>query len=556
MTFRRVVSLFFLALFLFSPYNHPLSAAEPKKTEVPRYLLAVGGDCTPEPLKIYNALTGECVKDLSSLDLGHWPIRNHTKISFSADGKRLVVPAGNRRDNPDRNGPVDTVFVIDVESGKILRDFGRESGEHADISPDGKYVVSTLYHADERGENENGNGEKYYRNDVKLWDVDTGKLLQTWKHPKDGGIPFKAISFSCDGKNVVTTRGGVAEIREIPSGRIAATLDVGGHNVCFSPDGKYLGLSRGVWDIQTGKCLYKFDTDNTSFAWSPSGKFVVAPGKNDTFCLYSSQNGELIKELSPGGKYALSVAWSPDEKYIAFAQWYTSKSVSIYDVKNDKFINRFGGGSTSALAFMPFPPEQMKIIEKQRVADELLEKGLAYLKVGQKGLAVAEFRKAATADKDSWEADFVLGLVEAYGNKNTGNAYLAFSRCEKKSQDAAVLNNLAVASALRGRYVDALTMWEKLAEKEPSPPTVVLHNVALLMDKVNKRRINSLSMAQTKRLTDLHLKLLKINPNGHDPERNWRLMPLPGVTDGKEYEAIFMKRFPSGKPNGVAYEWR
>ena len=542
---RRIIFLCFLAIL---SVNYLTAADSKKQTEEPRYLVVVGYDMGGG-IKIFDALTGECVKDLDSLKF--IPVRNYTKFSLSADGKHLVVPAGYKHhyESDEYGRYAETVSVIDVKSGQIIRNLGRESGEHGAISPDGKFVVS-MY----------GNKQP----EIKLWETETGKLLKKWKHPNGSDseltphiniVGVKPVAFSQDGRYVAAHWNGVAGVWEIPSGEAVATLHLGGNsgNICFSPDGKYLGGSRGVWDIKTGECLYHFDTAWWSFDWSPDGKYVVKNSNENRYSIHDARTGEKMKEPSPPGVYGFSVACSPDGKYIAFGQW--SDDASIYDVENDKFVSHFGKGNISALAFVPFSAEQMKILEKRREAAELLTQGVDYLKLGQKKMAVDELKKAADADKEAWEADFVLGLVEAFSNNSVANAYAAFQRCEKKTKDAAVVNNFAVTSAIRGKHADALAAWETLAESA-SPPDAVAQNVGVMMERVNQRKLTSLSAPQKKQLIDLHLKLKKKSPDAYDATHGWRFMPLPGLTDNEECEAFFTRKPVKGKPKEAAYEWR
>ena len=545
MFWRRMIFPLLLAAATFWGGNFVAAKEAEKSDGEPRYLVAVGYDFTDKALKIYDAMTGVCVKDFDSLDFGHRPIRPHTQISFSADGKRLIVPTANHTDNPEKKYPVETVFVIDVDSGKILRDFGRESGDQAVISPDGKFVVSMIYEAGYP--------------DVKLWEVETGKLLKTWKHPNESGARYKGIAFSHDGKNVAAYRGGDVQIWEVPSGKAVATLNIGGggHPLichCFSPDGKYLGTSNGVWEIKTRECQYRLDGTG-AFAWSPDGKYVVK-GENwveGTCSIHDARTGKKIKELSPDGINSWSADWSPDGKYIAFGQW--DGNVSIYDVKNDKFVSRFGYGKINTVAFVPFSAKQIKILEKRGEAAELLVKGVDYLKVGQKKMAVDELKKAVAADETAWEADFVLGLVEAFSNQNVVSAHAAFARCEKKTKDAEVLNNFAVTSVLRGKYADALGAWETLAEME-TPPEAAVQNVGVMMDRVNRQQMKNLDAKTKKRLVDLHVAFRKKAPDGYDDSRGWMFMPLEGVTDNEECGAFFTKKAVKGKVKEGAYEWK
>src|SRR5262249_55754094 len=126
------------------------------------------------------------------------------------------------------------------------------------------------------------------RNEVKIWDIATGRLLLSLRE----GNYLVALAYAPDGKRLALGRmdaythpGGV-DVWEIEDGRGIRTLrglvgQVG--QVIFSPDGaRVAALTQawqvGVWDRVASRLLRRFDvppgryTDNAGFAFSQDGR--------------------------------------------------------------------------------------------------------------------------------------------------------------------------------------------------------------------------------------------------------------------------------------------
>jgi WD40 repeat protein len=195
---------------------------------------------------------------------------NAPYLSRSRDGTRVV----KRSDTNDYD-----VEVWDLNANKRLSSITGLSGvvNTANISPDGRKVVT----AERRGI-------------VGVWDADTGKRLMLLRGHED---QIHDARFSPDGSMIASAaRDGTARTWDAATGaQLAVHKQRGGYyvdDVSFSPDGRWV-LSGGngwaeIWDPRTGKLLtsvFVGPQDATAFdtyaRFSADGKSIAVGDINE-----------------------------------------------------------------------------------------------------------------------------------------------------------------------------------------------------------------------------------------------------------------------------------
>jgi len=149
------------------------------------------------------------------------------------------------------------------------------------FSPDGRYIAS-------------GGRD----NTIKLWDVESGRLVKTFKGHNDS---VTSVAFSPGGKYIASgSRDKTIKLWSVRKGILIKTLKSSlweVDSVTFSPDGKYIasggfyGEKEGseikesivieLWDVKTGKIVRKFEKARDSVysvAFSSDGRYIAVGG--------------------------------------------------------------------------------------------------------------------------------------------------------------------------------------------------------------------------------------------------------------------------------------
>jgi WD40 repeat protein len=195
--------------------------------------------------------------------------------------------------------------------------------------------------------------------DVKLWDLATGKELQTLRGHK--GMVL-GVAFSPDGRTLASCSGGSPGRGEVllwdlEKGRVRDSLLHGGdlvHCVEFAPDGRTLAAAgAGLWDLATRKVRSDLKQKGRAYsvAYAPDGRTLAAGGRHLT-TIWDVAAGV---PRGPAWKQsqARCVAYAPDGKTLASGL--ANGKVKLWDVARGEVyaVVEAHKGGLAGLAFLP-----------------------------------------------------------------------------------------------------------------------------------------------------------------------------------------------------------
>jgi RNA polymerase sigma factor (sigma-70 family) len=275
------------------------------------------------------------------------------ELSLSPDGKHAATAGGDG-----------TVRIWNMATGRAVRSW---------LEDDKRSVFGVTYTPDGRSVLTYG-----WSGMVRLRDVTTGKEVRRFRNEEDS---FGRAAMSPDGKLVAASgkNGRSISLYEVATGRTLRELsghDSELHHLMFTPDSRRListadtmmgkdgkddDRSLRVWDVATGRQMYKFDLGRPfgGVAISPDGRVVAAYGYSEDEHAGYLRFWDMIsgKEIAARRmKDVKAVAFSPDGRYLAIAKAGTSpdiRDIRLVEVASSQDVQSFesGAGSVCALTF-------------------------------------------------------------------------------------------------------------------------------------------------------------------------------------------------------------
>jgi WD40 repeat protein len=264
--------------------------------------------------------------------------------AFSPDGSLLATGGFDRM-----------IKLWDAKSGQLLRTLGPHKGGGVLVSG-----VSTLVFSHDGDFLFSGAGEADPWQDggeIKMWQVDSGALLRTWKADAAG---VAKIKLSPDGQVLASCGQQGTKVWELKTGRLLQLLpgqsDV--YSMDFSPDGTLLitasiGGTVKFWDTATWMENRSFKADDgvRGIAVSPDGKMLATgeAGNAQPYVRLRHMATGNVRLSMPAGAWIQALVWSPDGTLVACG---TGTDTYVWDTRTGdaKFVMR---GVEKALSFSP-----------------------------------------------------------------------------------------------------------------------------------------------------------------------------------------------------------
>ncbi len=195
---------------------------------------------------------------------------------------------------------------------------------------------------------------------VRIWERTSGRLLDTLRgHEGEIG----AIEFSTDSARLVSS-GMDNTLRVWDLSDSARSILVKGgllsnwSDVEFSPNGRLLveissGRPGGVWDVESGTALRRFDAKGDFIAISPDGKVVALGLQSGEVQLQAISNGEVLNTYHEHQAGICDIEFSRQGNYLASAS--PDGTLLIRKVSDGTIIHRESDyrGQAGTLEFFP-----------------------------------------------------------------------------------------------------------------------------------------------------------------------------------------------------------
>ncbi|MFN5138361.1 MAG: NB-ARC domain-containing protein [Pseudanabaena sp.] len=291
-------------------------------------LVVSGGD--DHGIKIWELRRGKCIKTLQG--------NSNAIYAIACSNQQNLLASGHEDQtiklwNVDINTP--QTLEPDLQPFQVLRG-------HSDrilsttFSPDGQILAS-------------GSADRT----IKLWDVNTGKLLKTLQGHRSW---IWEIAISPDSKFLASgSYDHTVKLWDLESGECLQTLQ--GHpssvlSVRFSHDGKTLfssGYDQIVkhWELETGECLYTWEADSSNRIWameiSPNSQYLATGGDDHSIKLWDIETGECLRLFSGHSYPVVSLVFTPNGDRMISGS--SDRTIKIWDVSTGKCLETLQGHS-------------------------------------------------------------------------------------------------------------------------------------------------------------------------------------------------------------------
>jgi WD40 repeat protein len=201
---------------------------------------------------------------------------------------------------------------------------------------------------------------------IIIWDLAERRERLKFGHPVEKIMPGNCLVFSPDGRALATSYG----VYDSASGRQVADFNVKGNDwlkssaiygLAFSADGKRLAVAnsyglQSILETATWQIVERAELRSRQFisvSFSPDGKQIVTGEDGGTVQLWTAQPLQPTEVIGKHDARVKSVAFSPDGSTVVSAG--DDKMIALWDVSSRKLITKIGlhTAPVYAVAFSP-----------------------------------------------------------------------------------------------------------------------------------------------------------------------------------------------------------
>ena len=268
-------------------------------------------------------------------------------VAISPDGQKIVGGSG------DIEHEDNAIKIWDIDTGKLINSLkGHQHWVYAvTITPDSKKIVSGSFD-----------------NTIKIWNINTNTIKPTTIEDYDR---VNAIAISPDEKMIVSgCDDNTAKIWNLETGVLIKTLKSHSrrvNSVAITPDGQTIITASDdqtikICDLATGSLSDTF-LGHTKPVFcvviTPDGKNIISSSDDQTIKIWNLATGTLTATLTGHQKSVLAIAISPDGHTIVSSS--LDKTIKIWDFKTGRLINTLSGHENIILC-VAISPDGRKIV--------------------------------------------------------------------------------------------------------------------------------------------------------------------------------------------------
>jgi WD40 repeat protein len=247
--------------------------------------------------------TGKLLHQFDRRESGERP------LAFTRDLKLLVA-------RPQVQEP----RLVDVKTGKTVRQLGIDVDGNILLSPDERWLVEGL-------------------DSIRTWDLARTKLV--WEKGSATEPRIRAAGFSPDGSTLATIQNGTVQLRQSATGKEIRRIAIRGtlSRLAFSPDGETIAVTGKVihlFDRASGKLIRELaGNDDDHLLFSPNGTLLASVHHGDnSIAVWETTTGKKLAEFHGHRSPIQCLAFSQDSRRLASGSYDTT--VLVWDLSSAK----------------------------------------------------------------------------------------------------------------------------------------------------------------------------------------------------------------------------